>query len=38
MIPYEDLPQEEIVLPERREGRGYMRPPISSQTFIPEKY
>ncbi|MEN6453071.1 MAG: polyphosphate kinase 2 [Prolixibacteraceae bacterium] len=38
MIPYEDLPQEEIVLPERREARGYMRPPISSQTFIPEKY
>jgi polyphosphate kinase 2 len=38
MIPYEDLPQEEMVLPERREARGYMRPPISSQTFIPEKY
>ncbi len=38
MIPYEDLPHEEIVLPERREARGYMRPPISSQTFIPEKY
>ncbi len=38
MIPYRDLPQEEIVLPERQEARGYMRPPISSQTFIPEKY
>ncbi|MGD9556966.1 MAG: polyphosphate kinase 2 [Mangrovibacterium sp.] len=38
MIPYQDLPQEEIVLPERKEAYGYMRPPISSQTFIPEKY
>lgn len=38
MIPYQDLPQEEIILPERQEAHGYMRPPISSQTFIPEKY
>lgn len=38
MIPYQDLPQEEIILPERREARGYMRPPISTQTFIPEIY
>lgn len=38
MIPYQDLPQEEIILPERKEAYGYMRPPISSQTFIPEKY
>ncbi|MEL7587130.1 MAG: polyphosphate kinase 2 [Prolixibacteraceae bacterium] len=38
MIPYQDLPQENIILPERKEAYGYMRPPISSQTFIPEKY
>lgn len=38
IVPYQDLPQDEIILPERQEARGYMRPPISSQTFIPEKY
>ncbi len=38
MIPYQELPQEEIVLPARRDDKGYMRPPIASQTFVPEKY
>jgi polyphosphate kinase 2 len=38
MIPYQELQQEPIVLPVRREDKGYMRPPISSQTFVPEKY
>jgi len=38
MIPYQDLPHEKIILPERKEAHSYMRPPISSQTFIPEKY
>ncbi|MGV8096447.1 MAG: polyphosphate kinase 2 [Mangrovibacterium sp.] len=38
MIPYQELPQEPIILPVRKEDKGYMRPPISSQTFVPEKY
>ncbi len=38
MIPYEDLTKEKIVLPERTEPRGYIRPPINDQTFIPEIY
>lgn len=38
LIPYEDLTPEPIVLPPRQQDQGYMRPPISSQTFIPEMY
>ena len=36
MIPYEDLTPEEIILPPRQEDIGYVRPPITDQTFIPE--
>ncbi len=35
MIPYEDLTPEPIVLPERTSGAGYVRPPMSDQTFVP---
>ena len=38
MIPYEDLTPEPIELPPRVERKGYVRPPISDQTFVPEKY
>lgn len=38
VIPYEDLTPEEIVLPERGTTEGYVRPPISEQTFIPEPF
>ena len=38
MIPYQELPQEKIVLPSRKEDKGYIRPPISNQTFVPEVY
>jgi polyphosphate kinase len=38
MIPYEDLTPEQIVLPPRQEDTGYVRPPISDQTFIPQVY
>ena len=38
MIPYEDLTPEEIELPPRQENEGYVRPPLSDQTFIPEVY
>ena len=36
LIPYEDLTPEPIVLPQRKATVGYVRPPISDQTFIPE--
>ncbi len=38
MIDYEDLTPQPIVLPPRQEEGGYVRPPISDQTFIPEIY
>jgi polyphosphate kinase 2 len=38
MIPYEEVPWEEIELPERQSGVGYVRPPMSDQTFVQEKY
>ncbi|MFH1475052.1 MAG: polyphosphate kinase 2 [Chloroflexota bacterium] len=37
-IPYEDLTPEPIVLPPRQRDTGYVRPPMSDQTFIPEPY
>jgi polyphosphate kinase 2 len=37
-IPYEDLTPEEIELPPRQDNEGYVRPPLSDQTFIPEVY
>jgi polyphosphate kinase 2 (PPK2 family) len=36
LIPYEDLTPEAIVLPPRQTDRGYVRPPLSDQTFVPE--
>ena len=36
LIPYEDLTPEPIVLPPRQTDRGYVRPPLSDQTFVPE--
>jgi len=38
MIPYETVPWEDVELPERQSGVGYVRPPISDQTFVPEVY
>ncbi len=38
MISYEDLTPEPIELPPRQNEKGYIRPPISEQTFVPEKY
>ncbi len=38
LIPYEDLTPEPIVLPPRQSDEGYVRPPISDQTFVPEIY
>lgn len=37
-IPYRDLTPEPIELPPRQEEKGYVRPPITDQTFVPEVY
>jgi polyphosphate kinase 2 len=38
MIPYEDLTPPPIDLPPRQPDEGYVRPPLSDQTFVPEIY
>ena len=38
MIPYEDLTPEPIELPPRQKKGGYIRSPMSDQTFVPEVY
>jgi polyphosphate kinase 2 len=40
LVPYGEVPQPEIVLPARQTEKreGYMRPPITDMTWIPEEY
>ena len=38
LIPYEDLTPDTIELEPRRESKGYVRPPLSDQTFVPDYY
>jgi len=38
MIPYQELEHETAVLPPRKLDEGYIRPPFSDQTFVPNKY
>lgn len=38
LIPYQDLTPEPISLPPRQSDQGYIRPPITDQTFVPEIY
>jgi polyphosphate kinase 2 len=38
MIPYEDLTPDPIELPLRQKDKGYVRPPMTDQTFVPEIY
>ena len=38
MIEYDDLSPKLIELPPRQDERGYVRPPLSDQTFIPEPF
>jgi polyphosphate kinase 2 len=38
LIPYQDLTPEPMSLPPREPDRGYVRPPIDEQSFIPEPY
>ena len=37
-IPYQDLTPKSVKLPPRPCDRGYVRPPINEQTFVPECY
>ena len=38
LIPYRDLTPDPIKLPPRQQDSGYVRPPLSDQTFVPEVY
>ncbi|MEN8114304.1 MAG: polyphosphate kinase 2 [Actinomycetota bacterium] len=38
VIPYEDRTPEALELPPRQEDIGYIRPPITEQTFVPDLY
>ncbi len=38
MIPYEDLTPKPFKLPPLKHDVAYVRPPITDQTFVPEKY
>jgi len=38
LIPYKDLKPEPVELPPRQKDKGYIRPPITDQTFVPEIY
>jgi polyphosphate kinase 2 len=38
LVQYEDLTPEPIDLPPRQRDSGYVRPPITDQTFVPEVY
>jgi polyphosphate kinase 2 len=37
-IHYEELPAEPIIFPPRTESQDYIRPPMSEQRFVPDKY
>jgi len=38
LIHYKDLTPEPIELPPRQKDKGYIRPPITDQTFVPDVY
>jgi len=38
MIPYEDLTPKPFKLPPLKHDLAYVRPPVTDQTFVPEKY
>jgi polyphosphate kinase 2 len=38
LIPYDEVKREKIKLPPRQEDKGYVRPPMTDQTFVPEVY
>ncbi|MGH8924254.1 MAG: polyphosphate kinase 2 [Acidimicrobiia bacterium] len=38
LVPYQDLTPAPITLPPRQSDTGYVRPPLSEQNFVPERY
>lgn len=38
VIPYEEIEQAPIELPERKDNKGYVRPPLEEMTYIPKVY
>lgn len=38
LIPFKDLTPDPIELSEKKEGRGYVRPPLDEMTYVPEIY
>ena len=38
MIPYQEVPEPTLVLPERQSNKKYVRSPMEDQTFVPEIY
>lgn len=38
LIPYEDIQRDKIELPPKQNDIGYVRPPLSDQSFVPEIY
>ncbi len=38
LIPYKKVPKEKIILPPLEKDVNYIRPPMSKQKFVPEKY
>jgi len=38
LFPYEDLTPAPIELPKRAKSKGYVRPPMADQSFVPEVY
>jgi hypothetical protein len=36
-VPYEEVPRPPVRLPPRQQ-RAYKRPPIDSQTWVPQRY
>ena len=38
LIPYRDVPRAEVVLEDRPPQRGYVRPPLADQTFVPDAH
>ena len=38
LVPHDDVPRETIILPPLEKDKAYVRPPMSEQTFVPQKY
>lgn len=38
IIPYQRIEHEDIVLPERKDNKGYVRPPLEEMSYVPKVY